>query len=106
MVYDYDSEGDKRLLTHRHVRTVLKPFIDVLCVVLHVDPHTRDRADVGGEGEKVGLALLLELRARRLDFADLILQIPNLVLFLAFLVEKDCVFRPQASEGCSADWVS
>ena len=106
MVYDYDREEDKRLLTHRHVRTVLKPFIDFLCIVLHVDPHTRDRADVGGEGEKVGLALLLELRARRLDLADFILQIADLVLLGALLVEQDCRCQSRSSENSGAERVS
>ena len=84
----------------------MKPLADFLSVVLHVDPHVGDRPDIGGKGAEVGLALLLELRARRLDLADFILQIPDLVLFGALLVEQDCRCQSRSSENSGAERVS
>ena len=86
-------------MTHSIVCAVLKPVVDFLRIILYVDPHSGDGLDVDSEGVQVRLAPLLELRARRLDLADLVLQVRDLTLLGGLLVEQDCECCQRAPEG-------
>ena len=73
--------------------------MDILCVVLYSDPYAGYGFDVESEGFQVRLAPLLKLRTRRLDLANLGLQVRDLTLLGGLLIEQNCDYDQGASEG-------